>query len=144
HDATIDAENVYKIRVLRSVDDDTLQFSKLNATSYVTLTVAKDADYNFNYVSFANANETVEPAKANWDFEWTWSLYFGAMPTGALYPYAFSDLIFVNYLAGVSAAEILAETTAYADFTEADLTGVTFSSGRNTIGSNWRSTSPAT
>jgi len=144
HGATIDAENVYKIRVLRSGDDYTLQYAKLNATSYETLTVAKDADYNFNYVSFANGNTTVEPAKADWDFEWTWSLYFGAMPTGAFYPYAFSDLIFVNYLAGVSAAEVLAETVTYADFSEADLVGVTFSTGRNTIGSNWRSTSPAT
>ncbi len=144
HGATIDADKVYKIRILRSGDDYTLQYAKLNASSYETLTIAKDANYNFKYVSFVSGEVTVEPAKADWDFEWTWSLDAGTMPTGATYPYGFSDLVFINHLGGVTATEVLVETVAYADFGEADLAGITFSADRNTIGANWRSTAPAT
>jgi len=148
--SVISEDNLYKVRILRSGNDYTLQYAKLTASTFETLTVQKDADYNFRYVSFENGPVTVEPAKADWDFQWTWSIYFGGTGAAA-YPYGFSDLIFINYLGGVTASEVIVEDAdgastgkpAYADFSESDISGLTFSGARNTIGSTWRATTGA-
>jgi len=148
HADVISADQLYKVRILRAGEDYTLQYAPLNATAFETLTIQKEADYNFQFISFETGPVTVEPAKAEWDFQWTWSVYFGGMPNGATYPYGFSDLIFINHLAGVTAAEVIFEDEngdstgkpTYEDFAEADLSGVSFSNNRNVIGSNWRAT----
>lgn len=148
HGDVITADNLYKIRVIREGNDYVLQYAKLNDTDFSTLTVKKDEEYNFNYVSFADGPLTVEPLKAEWDFQWTWSLYAGSMPNGDQYPYGYSDLIFINHHAGVSAAEVVFEDTeggstgepTYENFTEADLAGVNFDNTRGVIASNWRKT----
>src|SRR5690606_18175378 len=148
HSDALSEENLYKVRILRSGNDYTLQYAKLSASTFETLTIQKDADYNFKYVSFATGPATVEPPKSDWDIQWTWSLYFGG--TGeAAYPYGFSDLIFINHLAGVTAVEVIFEENgnstgqpAYADFSASDIGSLTFSNSRNTIGSTWRETSP--
>ncbi|MBK1442644.1 hypothetical protein JHJ32_21775 [Parapedobacter sp. ISTM3] len=146
--AVISEDNVYKVRVLRSGNDYTLQYAKLNASTFETLTVQKDSDFNFKYISFETGPVTVEPPKADWDFQWTWSIYFGGAGATA-YPYGFSDLIFINYLGGVTAAEVIFEDSegtptgqpSYEEFAETHISSVSFSSARNTIGSSWRVTS---
>lgn len=129
--------NVYKVRVTRSgTTSYTLEYAQLDATSSSTIQVTKDTDYNYSFVSFTSGREvSVEPEKANWDIVWSYSMYFTAT-----FPYPFSDLVFINHLGGVTAAEVLAETVTYEDFSEAHISSVTFDNSRNVIGSNWRAT----
>jgi len=131
--ATPLAADVYKIRVLRNgTTGYTLQYAKLTETTFKTLTITKNAVSNFSFISFDTGAVSVEPAKDRWDFVWGYSIYF----TGTL-PYAFSDLVFVNHLGGVTTAEVVGSYDAYA---EANIATTTFSNSRNTIGSNWRVT----
>ncbi|SFS58826.1 HmuY protein [Mucilaginibacter polytrichastri] len=128
--------DLYKIRVLRTTGGYTLQYAKLNETTFKTLTITKNSAYNFNYVSFdTGAQVSVEPTKDHWDMEWTYSIYY----TGTT-PYAFADLVFTNYLGSVSTAEVLTSTVSYDAYAAANVTGTTFLTGRNTIASNWRAT----
>jgi len=132
-------EDLIKIRVIRKDAGYTLQYAKINETTFKTLDITKDAAYNFQYVSFDKGAVTVEPAKDRWDFQWGWSLYY----TGTT-PYGFSDLVFTNHHAGVQSAEILSSTVSYADFKESDLSRIVFLTDRHVIGSAWRVTSGGT
>lgn len=130
-------DELYKIRVLRKGSGYTLQYAKVTETTFKTLDITKNADANFQFASLVKGNTvSVEPAKASWDVVWGYSMYYTAT-----FPYAFSDLVFINSLAGVSAAAVSTTVKAYAAFAESDLATVTFSSSRDVIGSTWR-TSP--
>jgi len=132
-------DELYKIRVVRKGSGYTLQYAKVAETTFKTLDVTKNADANYQFVSLLKGTTvSVEPAKANWDIVWGYSLYY----TGT-FPYGFSDLVFTNNLGGVTAAKVSTTTKAFADFTEADVTSVTFSPARDIIGSGWRSTTTA-
>jgi len=143
----ISPDNLYKVRILRASNGYTLQYARLNASNFQTISVEKDDNYNFKYISFESGPVTVEPPKKDWDFQWTWSIYFGGTGENA-YAYGFSDLIFINHLSGVTGAEIVVKNEegqstgkpTYSDFSESDLTGVNFSNSRNVVGSNWRIT----
>lgn len=139
-------EDLIKVRILQSGEGYTLQYAKINETTFTEVEVEKNAAYNFQYFSFATGAVDVEPAKSKWDIEWTWSIFQTENPpgSGAYLPYGFSDLVFSNYLAGTEVAEVLTNTIAYDDFDEADLSTLTFSAERNAIGSGWRVTSPTT
>jgi len=138
--SVLTADKIYKIRILRKGTGYTLQYAKLNETAFKTVDVTKDANYNFQYASFEKgATVNVEPVKARWDLVWGYSLYF----TGTT-PYSFSDLVFINHHAGVTASEILTATSAYDAFGESNLAAVTFVSDRDVIGSKWRVTSGGT
>ncbi|WP_276480510.1 HmuY family protein [Paraflavitalea pollutisoli] len=127
----------YKIRIIRNGSNYRLQYAKLSETAPNTIDVNKDAALNFKYVSLeANAAVTVEPAKANWDIEWTVATY-KASPT---IPYPYSDYVYINYLAGVTAAEVLTTTVSYDAYAEANIAATTFTSNKVAIGGNWRST----
>jgi hypothetical protein len=134
------ADKIYKVRVLRKEAGYTLQYAKLNETTFKTLDVSKDATYNFQFVSLEKgATVSVEPAKARWDIVWGYSLYFTG-PT----PYAFSDLVFINHHAGVTAAEVLTSTATYDAYAESNVASTTFLADRDVIGSKWRVTSGGT
>jgi hypothetical protein len=141
HTIPFSADNVYKIRILRKGAGYSLQYAKLKETTFKTLEVTKDSRLNFSFVSLSGGKTvTVEPAKAEWDIVWTWSLYYGGN-AGAEYVYSFSDLVFTNNLGGATTAQVT--TKAYADFSESDLAGISFDAKRDLIGSTWRITSPA-
>ena len=122
----------------------TLQYAELNeTTNFKTVEIAKDANLNFNFVSLTTGTVvSVEPAKADWDIVWGYSVY-QTLFSGVLVPYNFSDLVFLNVLNGVTAAQVATADFTYAAFTEANLTSskVVFSASRDVIGSNWRITS---
>jgi len=148
HTTTITADDLYKVRIIRSGNDYTLQYAKLKETTFQSLTIKKDADYNFNYVSLTNGPVKVEPKKAEWDIEWTWSLYFGNIPSVGTFPYGYSDLVFINYLGGTQAAEVVFKDEAgnnngkptYEDFSESNLSGIEFSSSKGVMAIDWRKT----
>ncbi|PTS99241.1 hypothetical protein DBR11_12840 [Pedobacter sp. HMWF019] len=132
-----------KIRVIRSGNGYTLQYAKINETSFKSLTVVKDGTFNFKYVSFIKGLVDVEPAKDSWDIEWGLSTY----KASATIPYTFSDFVLINFAAGVQASQQVfsgteANTTVtYANFKESDLSKVIFSGDRDVIAGNWRITS---
>jgi hypothetical protein len=131
------AKDWYKIRILRNGTGYKLQYAKLSEASFKSFDIAKDASYNFMFVSLDNnGTVTIEPQKANWDIVWTLTIY-KATPT---IPYTYSDYVYINYLAGVQAAEVLTSTVSYAAYTEANLATTTFSSSKTVIGGNWRAT----
>ena len=138
--SVLTVDKIYKIRVLRKGTGYTLQYAKLNETTFKTLDVTKDATYNFQFASLEKGGAvSVEPVKARWDIVWGYSLYF----TGTT-PYSFSDLVFINHHAGVTAAEVLTTTASYDAFAESNVAAVTFVADRDVIGSKWRVTSGGT
>ncbi|RZL06215.1 MAG: hypothetical protein EOO89_24690 [Pedobacter sp.] len=138
---------MYKIRITRNgTNGYRLQYAKVSESQIKTTTVTKDANFNFQFASLVNDRlTTVEPGKGEWDINWGFSIYYTAFGTTNV-PYTFSDLVFINNLAGVSAAELIfTGTTAntsvsYADFKESNIAGVTFKTERDVIGSKWRNT----
>lgn len=145
HSSVLSLDNLLKIRILRKGNGYTLQYAKLKETNFKTLDITKDAANNFVFIAFDDVAKVVnvEPSKAKWDFVWTWSVYYGLMGA-APYPYGFSDVVFVNNLGGAQAAQVATSTVSYADYKESNIATTTFKAERNIIGSDWRSTSPAT
>lgn len=135
------AEQIYKIRIIRKgTTGYTLQYALLNDTTFKTLDVTKDPTYNFQFVSLVTGTTVAaQPAKDRWDIVWGYSMYYTAT-----IPYGFSDLVFINHLAGVTAAEVLTTTATYADYAESNIASTTFSADRDVIGSKWRVTSGGT
>lgn len=130
-------EDLYKIRILRKgTTGYTFQYAKVNDKNFKTLDISKNNEFNFQFVSLVKeALTNVEPAKTEWDIVWGYSMYFTVN-----IPYGFSDLIFINNIGGVTAAEVLTETKSYKDFLKADASSLTFSTDRDVIGANWRAT----
>ena len=130
----------------------TVQYGAITQiTAFTSVDVAKDAAFNFKFLSFDGGKIVrVEPKKAEWDFSWGYSVTqtnFGA----GLVPYSFSDLVAINHLAGVQVAAKVYNSddlrnAAYAVFSMDSVTAslAAFSSDRWAIGSSWRSTQPAT
>ncbi|WP_460969952.1 HmuY family protein [Spirosoma migulaei] len=135
------AKGWIKLRVLRNgTTGYTLQYAGIKETTFKTVSITKDAAYNFNYVSFdTGAAVAVEPAKAKWDIEWTGGIYLTSDGTNNI-PYYFSDQVYINFLAGVTAAEVLTSTVTYDAYVETNIATTTFKSDRSVIGSNWRAT----
>lgn len=138
-----------KLRVLRNAAGGyTLQYAGIKETTFKTINIAKDALYNYKTVSFEDGVVEAQPEKEKWDLVWSYSVFesnFGAGPV----PYNFSDLIAVNYLAGVTVgtkiyANAAAASAAFTNFNKDSVANTAFSSARWAIGSGWRSTQPAT
>lgn len=146
---SIGARSWIKLRITRNTSGGySLQYGKINeTTNFTTVDVAKDGTLNFKYLSLTNGTTiSVEPEKGNWDLVWGYSVY-QTIFQNVLVPYNFSDMVFINSLAGVTAAEVSTSDFTYAAFTESNLTSskFTFSGVRDAIGSRWRfSTASAT
>jgi len=138
------ARDWYKIRVLRTAAGYKLQYAKLAAAGFTSVDIAKDDNYNFKYLSLESGSLiSGEPAKELWDFKWSYILYQTSFGTDQI-PFAFSDLIMINKLAGIQAAEVLTSTVSYDAYTTSNIGTTTFTSATDAVGSKWRSTSPAT
>lgn len=138
---SIPAKGWIKIRVLRNgTTGYTLQYAGIKETTFKTVSISKDAAYNFNYVSFDSGTVVdVEPAKTRWDIEWTGGLYKTSDGANDI-PYYFSDQVYINHLGGVTAAEILTSTVSYDAYAESNIATTTFKNDKHVIGSNWRAT----
>lgn len=145
-----------KLRVLRNANGGyTLQYAGIQETTFKTLQIPKDAAYHFKYVSFENGIISGQPEKEKWDLVWSYSVFETNFGAGQV-PYNFSDLIAVNYLAGVTVAEKKYDFTtnattnatvaaaAFTAFNKDSVSNTTLVNSRWAIGSNWRSTQPAT
>lgn len=125
-----------KVRIIRNASGGyTVQYADIAATSFTSVDIPKDANYFFKYVSFDNGAVDVEPAAKKWDLAWTYFTFTTAYQ-GSEVPYLFQDVILQNR--NVQAVKVMIATKAYADFGEADLASLTWSSIQTTIGSDWR------
>ena len=127
-----------KIKITRKANGYTVTYGGINEILFNSYDVEKDGAYNFKYLSFTSSSVTVEPGKANWDFEWTLSTYKDAV-TGL--PVAEPDFVLINFGGGVTAAEVIFgtdQTKNYDSFTAANLDGISFSGARDVIGVKWR------
>ncbi len=126
-----------KIRIIRNATGGyTLQHADINATSFQEINISKEVNHFFKYVSFENGVVPVEPAKTKWDIAWTYFSHVTNFGSGEV-PYLFQDMILINR--NVQAAQVMVATKAFADFSEADLSGLTMNSAQTAIGSGWRS-----
>ena len=148
HGQTINADDLFKVRISRVGQDYQLEYAPLNDTDVKSASISKDSDYNYQFFSFTNGAIEVEPAKTAWDFRFTWSLHTGAMPTGETYPYGYSDLILINQLGGVEIAEVVFQDAEgasngnpdYDSFSADNISEVSFSSEEGAFASTWRKT----
>jgi hypothetical protein len=102
--------------------------------------VPKESTHQFSFVSLVSGQlVTVQPEKDRWDIEWGLGSYVTASGGSNIY-YPFSDLVFINNLDGVQAAEVLTSTVSYDNYAESNIATTTFSSDRDAIGSKWRAT----
>jgi hypothetical protein len=132
----------FKVKVNRNGDGYRVLYARVGETTIKTLDVPKNAAYNFTFASLeTNAVVSAEPAKLNWEIEWSYSTSNSGLNT----PYWFQDFILINNVGGAEAVEVVKADAATAEtsfnaFAEADLAGFTFSSKRDVIGSKWRTT----
>lgn len=125
-----------KIRVIRNTAGGyTLQHADINSTTFTSVDIPKTTTHFFKYASFENGVVDVEPAKEKWDLAWTYFSNVTNFGTGEV-PYLFQDVVLINR--NVQIAKVLVATKAYAAFTEADITGLTFKTEQNAIASDWR------
>lgn len=136
------AEPVWKkVKVVRTATGYTLTQGGIAAQAFTPVQIVKDKEFNFKFFSFTSGVVAVEPAKELWDIEWTYSTYKTTAATPL--PVAVPDFVLINFVGGVTAAEIKyasaeAAEAAYRAFSETDLTGVVFLAQRDVIGTNWR------
>lgn len=123
----------------------TIQWGKLDATTYQTATIAKDEVFNFKYLSFDDGLlASAEPQKKDWDIVWGTSIY--ETPNGnENTAYIFSDMVGVNYLSGVQSVQktfndVNATLEAFENYSLADAQTEEFSDYRWNIGAKWRTT----
>lgn len=137
--------DLFKIRVLRKGNGYTLQYAKLNETSFKSLDISKNTDFNFQFVSLVTGTPVnVEPEKSSWDIMWSWNISSTSFGTG-LIPYGFSDIVLTNNIAGVTSFErvyssVEVATDAYSKFNKDSAAKYAYSDNRMNIGSNWRLT----
>ncbi|MDR2844347.1 MAG: hypothetical protein LBV57_06840, partial [Candidatus Symbiothrix sp.] len=128
-----------KIRILQNNGGYTLQYANITDSEYKTVNIAKNADNNFQYISLTTgAAVQIEPAKAKWDIEWTYTTFRANATT----PYLYADFVYTNTYGGAKSAEVVTEgtTVTYENFTADKLNTITLSGSRVIIGSEWRTT----
>jgi hypothetical protein len=136
-----DTKGWVKIRVIRSsAGGYTLQYANIADASFKTVDIPKESAHQFSFVSLVSGQlVNVQPEKNRWDFEWGLGSYVTASGGSNIY-YPFSDLVFINNLDGVQAAEVLTSTVSYDSYAESNIATTSLSSDRDAIGSKWRAT----
>lgn len=126
-----------KVRIIRNAGGGyTLQHADIASTTFTSVDISKDANYFFQYVSFENGPVPVEPPAKKWDIAWTFFSNVANFGSGDV-PYTYQDIVLQNR--NVQTAKVMTSTRDYADFGEADLAGITWTSAQNGIGADWRS-----
>lgn len=125
-----------KIKFLKRGEDYFIQYADLDDTTFQEKTIQKKSDYNFTFFSFTTNNEvSVEPAKLNWDLNFT---VFTNLITGNG-SYGYTDYIVNNLKAGVKAYRVNVENNVtYDSFDESMIDESKFSNDQRSIGDSWR------
>ncbi|MFC6859952.1 HmuY family protein [Zunongwangia atlantica] len=154
---TGDHRGFYKIKVFMEDSDYVLQYAPLSEVTHTEVVITKDEAYEFTAFSLENGTEVdVEPAKENWDLNYTSVYsYYGSMG-GINAGLTYSDYVLHNTLNGVGVYMVLTEepgegedaapvatgAPSYDEFTLEDVNENEFEyNDRALIASGWRSSS---
>ncbi|SDQ06291.1 HmuY protein [Chryseobacterium soldanellicola] len=135
-----DSRGWMKVQVVRFGDGYKVKYAELNSTTHKELTIAKNAAYNYNFISLKNNKEvTIQPEKKKWDICFT---VFTNIITGAG-SYIYADFVNVNTVGGAGAYEVVVTSgsgvEAYNNFKASDINQSKFIyNDQRVIGANWR------
>lgn len=149
----------YKIKVFMNNNDYVLQYAPLGSDTHEEVVITKDVAYNFTAFSLENGTEVgVEPGVGNWDLNYTSVYSYYGNSTGFVAGTTYSDYMVHNIHNGVGVYMVLTEEpgegegaapvpTGQPSYNEFSLDDVKESQlvydDRTVIGSEWRSTRPA-
>lgn len=140
-----DARGWKKIRITRDGNKYVLHYADLDATTVESVTITKDADYNFKFFNLLTEETvSVQPKKDKWDINLSGFTNYINFGTDVLYYY--SDFITSNILGGTQVYEVVVsdatETeTEFENFVLANVDEsqfLTSTTDQRMIGSNWR------
>lgn len=122
-----------KIQMLsQSSTNYIVKYALLNGTNENTVTISKNDDYNFTFLSFTTGQETlVEPPKATWDLAFTQYTHVFYDP---YQPYLVTGCLLNRYQTTANMDSTSVFSTI--DFTQAN--SLTLAPAINTIGYNWK------
>ncbi|MFP3593859.1 HmuY family protein [Chryseobacterium sp. SIMBA_038] len=135
-----DSRGWMKVQVVRSGDGYKVKYAEVGATTHKELIIAKNATYNYNFVSLKNNKEVfIQPEKKKWDICFT---VFTNIITGAG-SYIYADFVTHNNVGGVGAYEVVVTSgsgvEAYNNFKASNIDQSKFIyNDQRIIGSNWR------
>lgn len=141
-----DSRGWKKIRITKQGNDYVLQYADLDATTAESVTISKNSEYSFVFVSLNNGQTiNVQPKKNQWDLNFTGFTNYYAFG-GSSITYYFSDFVSTNMLGGTQVYEVLATDATQTDvefenfvLTNVDETKFTVSlTDQRVIGSSWR------
>ncbi len=144
---TVPANEWYKVKVNRKDNGYSVQYALINESDIKAIDIEKDKAYNIVSLDLVTGKTLIrEPKASKWDILYSTGMNVTEITMGGgpsvPRPYFMQDLIFINNLVGVEAAEVSVEDVKYEVFSKEHLKNINFSSDRNIIGSNWRVTAP--
>ena len=79
-----------KVRITRVGNDYVVDYAKINETTHKTVTISKNADYNFAFLNLTTGQKVeAQPRKAQWDLSFTgFTNYFPSQNTNITYYFA--------------------------------------------------------
>lgn len=129
-----------KVQIIRLGDGYKIRYADLNATFHKELVVAKNAAYNFTFISLKNNKEVqIQPEKTKWDLCFT--VFTNTIPNAGSYAYA--DFVTHNNIGGAGAYQVLVASgsglDAYNNFKLSDVDQSKFIyNDQRVIGASWR------
>ncbi|MBB6369416.1 HmuY family protein [Chryseobacterium shigense] len=135
-----DSRGWKKVQIVRSGDEYKVKSADLDGSNYYETTIAKNAAYNYSFLSLKNKRQVfIQPEKNKWDLCFT---VFTNIITGAG-SYIYADFVNNNNLGGVGAYEVMVTSgsgiDAYNNFKMADVVPSKFIyNDHRVIGGNWR------
>jgi len=128
-----------KIKVTRSGDDYVITYGEIDATTFNSVTVPKNAGYNFTFLSLDNGIVNIEPEKSLWDIGFTTtSNYFFDHTNNVTVPYRFKDIVLTNKGNVKVSSVAVTDVVNYAEYTLTDAAALDMQDDRLGIGSTWR------
>ena len=127
-----------KARVIREGENYSISYGDIDDSSFTTLTIPKDPNYNFIFFSFDNGIVNVEPEKTNWDISMTTSTLPAEFGPGVYVSYNYKDISLSNHNnVKISSVEVT-DIINYNDFTLAEANALILENNRMGIGTSWR------
>lgn len=134
-----------KVRITRVGNDYVVDYAKINETTHKTVTISKNADYNFAFLNLTTGQKVeAQPRKAQWDLSFTgFTNYYPSQNTNITY--YFADYIVSNVHGGTKVYMVEADAAdlpnVYAQFTKASVEEAKFAislTDQRVIGDTWR------
>ncbi|MCC8088888.1 MAG: HmuY family protein [Rikenellaceae bacterium] len=138
-----DRSRWYKVKVDRNstADGYIVQYEYVSDSEFKSVEIKKNDLYNIISLSLETGDIVIaEPQAEKWDIMYGYSVQstpFMGIPR----PYFMQDMILINNIGGVTAAQIFEEEIGFDNISVDDLAGIRFSNDRLVIGDSWRSVS---